>query len=186
MSEKIVIASDIHGSAYWCQKLLDAFEKENASRLLLLGDLLYHGPRNPFPNDYSTQSVSSLLNGVKDKITAVRGNCDSEVDQMVLEFPMLADYALVRVDGHTLFATHGHLFNETVLPPMGTCDVLLNGHFHVPKACALASGGIYANCGSVALPKSGTPHSYIVYENGVLTWKNLENGESFLSHSITE
>lgn len=186
MSEKIIIASDVHGSAYWCQKLLDAFEKENASRLLLLGDLLYHGPRNPFPSEYSTQSVSSLLNGVKDKITAVRGNCDSEVDQMVLEFPMLADYALVRVDNHTLFATHGHLFNETVLPPLQKGDVLLNGHFHTPKVCALVGGGLYANCGSVALPKSGTPHSYIVYESGVLTWKNLENGETFLTRSITE
>ncbi len=186
MSEKIIIASDIHGSAYWCQKLLDAFEKENASRLLLLGDLLYHGPRNPFPNEYSTQSVSSLLNGVKEKITAIRGNCDSEVDQMVLEFPMLADYALVRVDHYTFFATHGHLFNETILPPLQKGDVLLNGHFHTPKACALVNGGIYANCGSVALPKSGTPHSYIVYKNGVLTWKNLENGESFLTYSLSE
>lgn len=184
MSEKIVIASDIHGSAYWCQKLLDAFEKENATRLLLLGDLLYHGPRNPFPSEYSTQSVSTLLNCVKDKITAVRGNCDSEVDQMVLDFPMLADYALVSVDGYTLFATHGHLFNEMVLPPMGTCDVLLNGHFHTPKVCALSGSGVYANCGSVALPKGGTPHSYIVYEKGVLTWKNLESGEAFLSRSL--
>ena len=186
MSEKIIIASDIHGSAYWCQKLLEAFEKENANRLLLLGDLLYHGPRNPFPNDYSTQSVSALLNGVKEKITAIRGNCDSEVDQMVLEFPMLADYALVRVDGRTLFATHGHLFNETVVPPLQKGDALLNGHFHTPKACVIANGVIYANCGSVALPKSGTPHSYIVYEKGVLTWKNLENGESFLRYSLCE
>lgn len=176
---KYVIASDIHGSAFWCDKLLKAFEKENADRLLLLGDLLYHGPRNPFPKAYGCPAVFTALNARKDKITAIRGNCDSEVDQMVLEFPMLADYALVGDHGRTLFLTHGHLYNEQTPPRLQRGDVLLNGHFHVPYHKELASGAIYANCGSVALPKDGTPHSYIVYENGTLTWKDLETEKSF-------
>ena len=129
---KIVIASDIHGSAYWCRALLEAVQAEEADRLLLLGDLLYHGPRNDFPDEYSPKKVFEMLNAVKEKITCVRGNCDSEVDQMVLEFPMMADYALVEADGHFLFATHGHLFNADMPPSLQPRSVLLNGHFHTP------------------------------------------------------
>ena len=176
---KYIIASDIHGSAFWCDKLLNAFEKEYADRLILLGDLLYHGPRNPFPQDYGCPAVCNALNAIKDKITAIRGNCDSEVDQMVLEFPMLADYALVGDNGKTLFLTHGHLYNAQTPPLLKKGDVLLNGHFHLPCHRVLENGAIYANCGSVSLPKDGSPHSYIVYENQVLTWKNLETGEIF-------
>ncbi|MBQ8685315.1 MAG: phosphodiesterase [Clostridia bacterium] len=179
MQRKILIASDIHGSAFWCEKLLNAFEKENATRLILLGDLLYHGPRNDFPKDYAPKRVFSMLNGVKDKITAVRGNCDSEVDQMVLEFPCLADYALIDDDGKTLFLTHGHLYNAENPPLLQEGDILFNGHFHAPCHQTLPSGGIYANCGSTALPKEGTPHSYLLYENGKLTWKSLETDEIF-------
>ncbi len=176
---KYIIASDIHGSAFWCDKLLNAFEKEYADRLILLGDLLYHGPRNPFPQDYGCPAVCNALNAIKDKIIAIRGNCDSEVDQMVLEFPMLADYALVGDNGKTLFLTHGHLYNAQTPPLLKKGDVLLNGHFHLPCHRVLENGAIYANCGSVSLPKDGSPHSYIVYENQVLTWKNLETGEIF-------
>lgn len=176
---KYIIASDIHGSAFWCDKLLNAFEKEYADRLILLGDLLYHGPRNPFPQDYGCPAVCNALNAIKDKITAIRGNCDSEVDQMVLEFPMLADYALVGDNGKTLFLTHGHLYNAQTPPLLKKGDVLLNGHFHLPCHRVLENGAIYANCGSVSLPKDGSPHSYIVYENQALTWKNLETGEIF-------
>ena len=183
---KYIIASDIHGSAFWCDKLLNAFEKEYADRLILLGDLLYHGPRNPFPQDYGCPAVCNALNAIKDKITAIRGNCDSEVDQMVLEFPMLADYALVGDNGKTLFLTHGHLYNAQTPPLLKKGDVLLNGHFHLPCHRVLENGAIYANCGSVSLPKDGSPHSYIVYENQALTWKNLENGESFLRYSLCE
>lgn len=176
---KYIIASDIHGSAFWCNELLKAFEKEGADKLLLLGDLLYHGPRNPFPQDYGCPAVFTALNAQKDKITAIRGNCDSEVDQMVLEFPMLADYALVDDNGRTLFLTHGHLYNAENAPLLKKGDVLLNGHFHTPYHSELSSGAIYANCGSVSLPKDGTPHSYIVYEKGALTWKDLKTGKTF-------
>ncbi len=179
MNGKIVIASDIHGSYVWCERLIEAFHAENADRLVLLGDLLYHGPRNPLPDGYAPQRVFDALNVVKDKITAVRGNCDSEVDQMVLEFPMLADYALIDDNGRTLFLTHGHLYNPQNLPLLKKGDILFNGHFHTPANMELENGATYANCGSVALPKEGTPHSYIVYENGALTWVDLETGGIF-------
>ena len=176
---KLVIASDIHGSAYWCQQLLDAFEQEQADRLILLGDLLYHGPRNDFPDEYAPRKVFAMLNAVKEKITAIRGNCDSEVDQMVLEFPCLADYALLDDCGRTLFLTHGHLYNVQNLPFLKKGDLLLNGHFHSPCLQNLENGAYYANCGSAALPFHDTPHSYLVYENGELTFKDLETGGIF-------
>ena len=181
---KYIIASDIHGSAFWCEKLLQAFENENADRLLLLGDLLYHGPRNDFPDDYAPKKVFAMLNAIKNKITAIRGNCDSEVDQMVLEFPMLADYALIDDNGKTLFLTHGHVYNKDIQPLLKAGDILFNGHFHTPERTAIKSGAIYANCGSTALPKDGTPHSYIVYEKGELTWKNLQTGEEFQPYTV--
>ncbi len=176
---KIIIASDIHGSAYWCKRLLEAFADEDAEKLLLLGDLLYHGPRNDFPTEYSPKQVFEMLNAVKDKIVCVRGNCDSEVDQMVLEFPIMADYALLSDKNITLFATHGHLFNADMPPSLTRNSVLLNGHFHVPENKLLREGVYYANCGSVALPKADIPHSYIVYEDGTLYWKDLETGGIF-------
>ena len=180
---KYVIASDIHGSAFWCEKLLQAFHKENADKLILLGDILYHGPRNDFPDEYCPKKVFAMLNEVKDKIVCARGNCDSEVDQMVLEFPCLADYALVSGTTGVLFVTHGHIYNKQTPPLLNDKDVLLNGHFHTPEFCRMQKG-YYANCGSVALPKDGTPHSYIVYENDVLTWKNLQTGEIFKTERI--
>lgn len=176
---KLLIASDIHGSAHWCEKLVQAYKHEGTSRLVLLGDILYHGPRNAFPNDYSPQKVLNALNALKEEITCIRGNCDSEVDQMVLEFPILADYALIDDDGRTLFLTHGHIYNENKLPLLKKGDVLFNGHFHTPYKKRLENGAFYANCGSTALPKDSTPHSYIVYENGTLLWKSLESGEVF-------
>ncbi|MBQ3589270.1 MAG: phosphodiesterase, partial [Clostridia bacterium] len=142
---KWIIASDIHGSAYWCEQVLASFENENADRLILLGDILYHGPRNDFPDDYSPKKVFSMLNAMKEKISCVRGNCDSEVDQMVLEFPIMADYMLLDVKGKTLFATHGHLFNEENPPLLKAGDVLLNGHFHSPCNRVMQNGAIYAN-----------------------------------------
>ncbi len=176
---KYIVASDIHGSAYWCERLLEAMQNEGADKLVLLGDLLYHGPRNDFPDEYSPKKVFAMLNAVKDKILAVRGNCDSEVDQMVLEFPMLADYALADCNGHTLFFTHGHLFNEENPPLLKAGDVLFNGHFHAPAALRTKTGAFYANCGSVALPKPDTPRSYILIEDGTLYFKDLETGGIF-------
>ncbi len=176
---KLVIASDIHGSAHWCNLLIETFHAEEADRLILLGDLLYHGPRNDFPDEYSPKKVFAMLNALKQSITCIRGNCDSEVDQMVLEFPIMADYALIEADGNTLFATHGHLFNADMPPLLQKKNVLLNGHFHTPECRTLENGAVYANCGSVALPKEGFPHSYILYDNGTLYWKDLETGGIF-------
>ena len=176
---KYIIASDIHGSAAWCKELLSAFETENADKLILLGDLLYHGPRNDFPDEYSPKQVFAMLNAIKDKILCVRGNCDSEVDQMVLEFLIMADYTLLSHGEKTLFLTHGHLFDDQNPPLLKAGDVLLNGHFHNPHHKLLENGVVYANCGSVALPKDGTPHSYILLDNDTLYWKDLETGGFF-------
>jgi len=160
---KIMIASDIHGSEYYCEKMLEAYRREKADRLVLLGDLLYHGPRNDFPEKYNPKGVIKLLNSMKEEITAVRGNCDAEVDQMVLEFPIMADYALIDIGGKSLFTTHGHLFNESCLPPMKKGDVLLNGHTHIPVVKDIGEY-VFVNPGSVSLPKNGSKNSYVIYD----------------------
>ena len=170
---KLMIASDIHGSSSFCKEMLAAFDQEQADKLLLLGDILYHGPRNDLPKDYAPKTVISLLNERKEKLLCVRGNCDTEVDQMVLEFPIMADYALLEADGVVLYATHGHLWNEMYLPPMREGTVLLNGHTHVP-ACTPHGSYVYMNPGSVSIPKGGSRHSYMTLENGVFQWKDLE------------
>lgn len=170
---KLMIASDIHGSAYYCRKMLDAFNEEQADRLLLLGDILYHGPRNDLPRDYAPKEVLAMLNEYSSSILCVRGNCDTEVDQMVLDFPIMAEYSLLYIDGVTIFATHGHNFNLNKLPPHCEGDILLHGHTHVP-ACIETDGMIYINPGSVSIPKEGSEHSYIIFEKGVFYWKNLE------------
>ncbi|MGN0493088.1 MAG: phosphodiesterase, partial [Acutalibacteraceae bacterium] len=123
---KILIASDIHGSAYYCRMLVETLEREKADRMLLLGDILYHGPRNDLPREYAPKNVISMLNPLKNKIFCVRGNCDTEVDQMVLDFPVLADYAAIPVGERIIYATHGHIYNETKLPPLCKGDILLN------------------------------------------------------------
>ena len=174
---KLMIASDLHGSAYYAKKLLDACYTEQPGKLLLLGDLLYHGPRNALPRDYDCMAAAGLLNGIKDRIIAVRGNCDCEVDQMVLEFPMLADYALVEWEGLPLYATHGHLWNEEHVPPMAAGTVLLNGHFHVPAANR-HDGWHYINPGSTSIPKDGYEGSYLILEGGVFTWKTMDGVSS--------
>ena len=176
---KLIIASDIHGSAHWCAELISAFKNEGADKLILLGDILYHGPRNDFPDDYSPKKVFEMLNAMKEQILCVRGNCDSEVDQMVLEFPILADYALGNEKGSTLFFTHGHLFNAENPPLLKKGDVLFNGHFHNPCNFIMENGAYYANCGSVSLPKPDTPHSYILLDDGVLYFKDIETGGIF-------
>lgn len=179
---KLMIASDLHGSAYYVQKLMDACAAEQPDRLLLLGDLLYHGPRNALPRDYDCMAVAGMLNAVKDRIAAVRGNCDCEVDQMVLQFPMLADYALLEAEGLTLYATHGHIWNEENVPPMPPGAVLLNGHFHVP-VCREHEGYLYLNPGSVSIPKDGSPGGYMVLENRTFRWKDL-SGAVYRTHTV--
>lgn len=175
---KLMIASDIHGSAYFCRLLLEACDREQADRLLLLGDLLYHGPRNDLPRDYDTKQVMALLNGRKNQLLCVRGNCDTEVDQMVLDFPMLADYAVVLESGVVMYATHGHKFNPDNPLPMPEGGILLNGHTHVPK-CIEYDSYVYMNPGSVSIPKEGSWHGYMTLENGVFLWKDLEDKEAF-------
>ncbi len=172
---KWLIASDLHGSGYYCRALLDAFDREKADRLLLLGDLLYHGPRNDLPRDYDPKSVTAMLNERQKSILAVRGNCDAEIDQAVLRFPILADYALLSVGSRLLFVTHGHLFHLDALPPLHPGDILLHGHTHVP-ACETRDGVTYLNPGSLAIPKEDSPHSYMTLEDGVFLWKDLLTG----------
>ena len=174
---KLMIASDIHGTSSCCRKMLEAFEREKADRLLLLGDILYHGPRNDLPADYDPKEVIAMLNGLKDKPLCVRGNCDTEVDQMVLEFPVMADYALIEAGGHSIFATHGHLYNLMHLPPLQKGDILLCGHTHVP-AWEDYGDYRYYNPGSVSIPKEGSTRSYMMLENGIFSWKTLD-GETY-------
>ena len=170
---KWMIASDLHGSAYYCKKMVEAFEREGADRLLMLGDLLYHGPRNDLPRDYAPKEVIPMLNGLKNKLCCVRGNCEAEVDQMVLEFPIMADYALLELNGKTFYATHGHVYNQNNLPPLCQGDILIHGHTHVLKAEQM-DGYILLNPGSVSIPKEGNPPTYAVLEDGIFSIKDFQ------------
>lgn len=180
---KFLIASDIHGSAKYCKMLIDAFYKEKADKILLLGDILYHGPRNDLPDGYAPKEVIALLNPLKEKLMCVRGNCDTEVDQMVLDFPILADYAVIPVGDKLLYLTHGHKFNPQALPPLSKGDILINGHTHIPK-CENMGDFTYMNCGSVSIPKENSPHSYMTLEGDSFKWINLETGEIYNSFKL--
>ena len=173
---KWMIASDIHGSAFYCEQMLSAFLREGADRILLLGDLLYHGPRNDLPQGYAPKEVIAQLSQLKERVFCVRGNCEAEVDQMVLPFPVMADYCLLEQGGPVIFATHGHHYNLDNPPLLKAGDVLLHGHTHVPAKDS-SLGFWYLNPGSVAIPKEGSAHSYMTLENGVFTWKDLEGVE---------
>ena len=179
---KYLIASDIHGSAHYCAQLLQALKREGADALLLLGDLLYHGPRNDLPQGYAPKEVAAQLNDVGQRVFCVRGNCEAEVDQMMLRFPVLGDYCLLEAGGMLVFATHGHRYNLQAPPDLKPGDVLLHGHTHVPAKDGSA-GFWYLNPGSVAIPKEGSPHSYMTLEGGVFRWKTL-NGEEYDSLAL--
>ena len=170
---KMLIASDIHGSAHYCRELLNDWDREQPERVLLLGDLLYHGPRNDLPKEYNPKAVLAMLNARRESILCVRGNCDTEVDQMVLEFPILADYAWIAADGCRVFATHGHVYNTKNLPPLRTGEILLHGHTHIP---AWEDHGTfrYYNPGSVSIPKGDSQPMYMMLEDGVFIWKTLD------------
>ena len=161
---KILIASDLHGSAYWCGKLMERIQQENPDRIILLGDLLYHGPRNDLPRDYAPKQVIPMLSQRKDKILAVRGNCEAEVDQMVLPFPCMADYALGEADGVSMYLTHGHHASPDNLPALAEGTVFLSGHTHV-KIDKVVDGIRCLNPGSVSIPKDGS-NSYMMFEDG--------------------
>lgn len=171
---KFLIASDIHGSSYYCDQLMNAYKYEKPDRLILLGDLLYHGPRNDLPREYDPKKVIEMLNSISDSIYCVRGNCDSEVDQMVLNFPCLSDSMLMNLDGLFLYCTHGHLLK----PKLKKGDILLCGHTHVPK-CETIDGYIYMNPGSVSIPKENSAHSYMIIENRTFYWKDVETLETY-------
>lgn len=179
---KLMFASDIHGSEYYCNKISEIYKQENADKLILLGDLLYHGPRNDLPKDYNPKGVISILNNMKTELLCVRGNCDSEVDQMVLEFPILADYMILYLENKMVFITHGHVYNEEKLPMLKQGDILIHGHTHV-QAMRENEGYTYINPGSVSIPKEDNVNSYMTYEDGVFTIKDLEC-KAIKSHSI--
>ncbi len=170
---KLMIASDLHGSFIFCERLLDRMDREQPKKMLLLGDLLYHGPRNALPPEYDTKRVADLLNARKDSLLSVRGNCDTEVDQMVLQFSILAEYCLLWLDGIEVFATHGHHYHRDALPPLGAGGILLHGHTHIPENGACGNIRIL-NPGSVSIPKADSGHSYMIYEDGVFLWKTLD------------
>ena len=174
---KIMFASDIHGDIECARRMLEVYASEGAEKLCLLGDLLYHGPRNDLPRNYAPKEVISLLNGCRDELLCVRGNCDTEVDQMVLDFPILADYATLFVDGITMLLTHGHKYNKTTPPPLKKGEVLICGHTHVPTAEDFGEGNLYINPGSVTLPKDSSPRSYMIYEDRTFRIKSLDSGE---------
>ena len=169
---KLVIASDIHGSAYWCDRLCQLIEQERPDKLILLGDLLYHGPRNDLPRDYAPKQVIPMLSKYQDKIIAVRGNCEAEVDQMVLPFPCMADFSQLLADGRTFYLTHGHHANPDRLPPLPGGSIFLYGHTHV-KQDVVINGVRCLNPGSVSIPKDGS-HSCLVYENQEFQFRILE------------
>ena len=181
---KILIASDIHGDAETTAELLERYKESGAERLVLLGDILYHGPRNDLPLGYAPKKVIELLNALRNEILAVRGNCDTEVDQMVLSFPVLADYAYLSLDGLSVFATHGHNYNAEKKPPLKKGDILLHGHTHVPVAVEFGEENIYINPGSVSIPKEGSPKSYILYENRCFSFCELYSGKEYKRFEI--
>lgn len=179
---KYLIASDIHGSGLHCQKLVERFEEERADKLILLGDILYHGPRNRLPEEYDPKVVIKLLNAMKERIICVRGNCDAEVDQMVLEFPITADYCMIPVGRNMVMATHGHLYNLQNKPPLNKGDVLLHGHTHVPANIETDTFR-YLNPGSISLPKEDSAPGYMTLENGVFIWKSL-HGKEYMRYEM--
>ena len=175
---RLMFASDVHGSAYYCDRMLECYQKEGAERLWLLGDILYHGPRNDLPKEYAPKKVIAMLNEVKRELCAVRGNCDTEVDQMVLEFPILADYALLELENLRIYATHGHIYHEQHMPPLLDGDILIHGHTHLYEA-KRAGAQVILNPGSVSIPKGGNPPTYAVLEDGMFLIRDLE-GNSLL------
>ena len=171
---KLMIASDIHGDAETAARLIEAYRASGADKLLLLGDILYHGPRNDLPAGYAPKKVIELLNAISDELICVRGNCDTEVDQMVLNFPILAEYAILSLDGLVVYATHGHKFDRTAPPPMKKGEILLTGHTHIPAAEKFGDENFYINPGSVSIPKENSEKSYILYENREFVFYSLD------------
>ncbi len=179
---KVIFISDVHGSMMAIKKALKAVEQEKADQIVLVGDLMYHGPRNPLPEEYAPADVAQLLNTYKNKIIAVRGNCDSEVDQMLLDFPMMADYTVLQTEGQYFYITHGHLHTPMDPPALPKKAIFVSGHTHLPVA-EKEGDLFFFNPGSVALPKGGFQASYGVFEGNTLTVKDF-NGETIKSTTL--
>ncbi len=175
---KIMFISDIHGDYERAKIALDIYGQEGAQKLVILGDLLYFGPRNALTERYDPQSVIKLLNENKKEIICVRGNCDAEVDQMVLELPIMAEYAYLCVDGYSMLLTHGHKINMGNSHFLGDGEILIHGHTHVPCIERFGAGNLYINPGSTTYPKENNPPSYMIYENGVFEIKRLDDGST--------
>ena len=175
---KLLIASDLHGSAYYTRLLLERFKEEKCERILLLGDILYHGPRNDLPRDYAPKEVIALLNPLSELIDCVRGNCDAEVDQMVLNFPIMADYKKLTVNGLNLYATHGHVYNGEKPMRMRRDSIMLLGHTHVPMIEKHESFTCL-NPGSIAIPKGGSVSSYLILEERRFSFRKLEDNQEY-------
>ncbi len=176
---RLLICSDIHGDHECAKKVIDLYKSEEADKILILGDILYHGPRNDLPSGYAPKKVIELLNSYRDVIMTVRGNCDTEVDQMVLSFPILADYIYLSLDGLSIFATHGHNHNTSTPPPLRRGEILLHGHTHVLKCEMFGDENYYLNPGSVSLPKEDNPKTYMIYENRTFTVKSFDGDVIF-------
>lgn len=179
---KLFFISDIHGSPYYLKKVLERYEEEKAEHIVILGDILYHGARNPLALEYNTKETIDLLNEYKDRIIAVRGNCDSEVDAMVLGFPIMAEYSNIIYNEKRIFLTHGHIYNERNMPKLKDGDIFISGHSHIPRA-EKKSGIYFINPGSITLPKENSPHTYGVLENNNFEIKDLD-GNKFLEIKI--
>ncbi|NCA92867.1 phosphodiesterase [bacterium] len=180
---KLMIASDIHGSAVFCHHMLQRLDEECLDRLILLGDLLYHGPRNALPEGYDTKTVAEMLNSVSEKLLCVKGNCDSDVDQIMLNFPIMADYAVLFEKGHLMYFTHGHKIEENGLIFLTNKDFLIHGHTHIPAA-EKTNKYTYINPGSVSIPKNNSSHSYIIFENDIFHWKDVVDKSIFMRYDI--
>lgn len=181
---RLMIASDIHGSGYYAGKMIEAYRREQCDRLVLLGDILYHGPRNDLPKGYEPKRVTEQLNAISSELLCVRGNCEAEVDQMVLDFPVMAEYAVFYIKGRMIFATHGHIYNENMLPKLKAGDILLHGHTHIP-VCREINGGknIYMNPGSVSIPKENSKNGYMIINDDRAEWKTLD-GEELWNYTL--
>ena len=179
MNESYLIASDIHGSSHYCGSLIETFEKSGAGRMILLGEILYHGPRNSLPKGYDPMKCVSLLQNYRDRIVCVRGNCDAEIDEDLLGFRMTPGFLKLFLHGTFFTATHGHLFNRDHLPPVGIGETLLFGHFHVPSF-SIKNGITYVNPGSVSIPKENSPCSAVLFDGESFRWIDLDSGHTFM------
>ncbi len=178
---KIFVASDIHGSEYYCRKMTELFSREKCDKMVLLGDILYHGPRNDLPRDYNPKGVITLLDALADKILCVRGNCDAEVDQMVLSFPIMAEYGWLFLNGKRIYLTHGHKAVDDTIKK--GADIVLFGHTHIPQ-CVCESGVLMVNPGSVAIPKEESKNSCLIIDEGILSWYDLSTSGIYKNYKI--